>query len=98
MDVQAYKKAVDKTGTAQLTLTNKKDFAFLGNATQVLHLANGKLKFLWKVNTTKPLYNWYLYDLALLHVGEKIYGAYEIDGRTLDPETGKIELVFDYEI
>jgi len=96
VDIRAYKKAVDRTGTAQLTLTNKSnDILFIGNATQVLHLASGKLKFLWKVATEQ---DWYKYTHILLHVDNKIYGAYEVDSLHLAPDTGKIELVFDYEV
>lgn len=96
MDIKEYKRAVDRTGTAQLSLTNKdNDILFIGNATQVLHLANGRLKFLWKVAAEQQ---WYKYTHLLLHVGNKIFGAYEVDGLHLAPETGKIELIFDYEV
>lgn len=92
MSLREYKKAVDRTGIAQLTLTNDKGEAhFVGNAVSMTHLKNDKLKFRWNIEEQQ---DWYKYTHALLHVGPRIYLAYEIAGLNLAPDTGKIEFVF----
>ncbi len=95
MEIKEYKKAVDRTGRAQLTLTNKKEWSyFVGNADRVVHLNSGKLKFRWNLQRA---IDWYKYTHAILHVDNKVYTVYEVGGLHIAPDTGRFELVFDYD-
>lgn len=90
MSIQEYKQAVARTGTAQLTLVNDEgDSAFIGNATTMVRFNDSKIRFRWTVKE----HDWYKYTHALLHVGDKVYQAYEIGDLIIAPDTGKIELI-----
>jgi len=96
MDIKAYKKAVDRTGKAQATVTNMKEFYFIGNADKVVHThSTGRIKFRWNVPNEV---DWYKFTHLILHVEDEIYGAYEVRDLHLAPDTGKLELIFDYEV